>query len=248
MRSFGFATLMFGLCAPTVTWAEAAESIAPPPAEVEKLPPPPASLGALTPTRLRALRTYKAQRIQVRAETEYRGGGSSYTGMAAGYPYGSAIGVTVSEPVSTFRTWGVYRGPQRLSVPDFLGITGAVQRRDELSSEIEKARTASRWWFGFAGAGVTAIVTGIVGMSAAKKLPMYRQYNWVALGGTGVTISALMGASFPTAKATKLFRYPGVSMNSDEANALAHTHNETLREKLEIQPSEAWLLDLGATE
>ncbi len=114
---------------------------------------------------------------------------------AAGYPYGSAIGVTVSEPVSTFRTWGVYRGPQRLSVPDFLAITGADQRRDELSREIKKARTASRWWFGFAGAGVTAIVTVIVGMSAAKKPPTYRQYNWVALGGTGVTISALMGAS-----------------------------------------------------
>jgi len=86
MRPLGFATLMLGICAPTVSWAEAAESIASPAPEVEKLPPPPASLGALTPERLRALRTYKGQRIQVRAETEYRGGGSSYTGMAAGYP------------------------------------------------------------------------------------------------------------------------------------------------------------------
>ena len=39
------------------------------PAEVDKLPPAPATMGTLTPKRLQALRTYKAQRIQVRAET-----------------------------------------------------------------------------------------------------------------------------------------------------------------------------------
>jgi hypothetical protein len=37
-------------------------------------------------------------------------------------------------------------------------------------------------------------------------------------------------------------------MDTDAANVLAHGHNERLRQQLQIQPSEAWLLDLGATE
>ena len=53
------------------TPAEGADTPQGPP--VEKLPPAPPSLGQLTPERLMALRTYKSQRLQVRAETEYRG-------------------------------------------------------------------------------------------------------------------------------------------------------------------------------
>jgi len=222
---------------------------APPPDPVEKLPPPPATLGTLTPKRLQALRTYKAQRLQVRAETEYRGGGvSTFSTMSYGYPHGYGTGVVISDPVSTFRTWGVYRGPQRLSTPDFLTLTGANEQRDVLVKSIKKARRASRWWFVGAGAGMAAIVTGIVGMSATKKIPVYRRYNLVALSGTGATIGCLLGASFPAAKASRLYRYPGSTLSSDEANDLAHKHNEKLREALEVQPEEAWLLDMGAME
>ena len=251
-------TIVFiaGIWAPTTGMAseesppapvvEQATSPAPP---VEKLPPPPSALGNLTAERLQALRTYKGQRLQVRAETEFRGGSvSTFSSMSYGYPHGYGTGVIVSDPVSTFRTWGVYRGPQRLSVPDFLTLSGAIEKRDELVKKIKKARRASRGWFAGAGIGMGAIVTGIVGMSAAKKLPTYRQYNWVALSGTGATIGCLLGASFPASKAARMYRYPGVSMSSDEANELAHGHNEALREKLNLQPEEAWLLDLGATE
>jgi hypothetical protein len=223
-----------------------AQDAAPP---VEKMPPAPSALGTLTPERLKALRTYKGQRLQVRAETEYRGGGvSTFSSMSYGYPHGYGTGVVVSEPVSTFRTWGVYRGPQRLSVPDFLTIAGATQERDDLVATITKARRASHVWFGGAAVGMAAIVTGLVGMGAAKKLPTYRQYNYIALSGTGATIGCLLGASFPAAKASRLYRYPGTTLNSDEANALAHSYNEKLRNELSLQPDEAWLLDLGSTD
>ena len=230
--------------------AASAQEAAPqtPPAAIEKLPPAPATLGALTPKRLQALRTYKAQRLQVRAETEYRGGGvSTFSTMSYGYPHGVGTGVIVTEPVSTFRTWGVYRGPQRLSTPDFLTLTAATKQRDALVADIKKARRASRVWFAGAGVGMAAIVTGIIGMGSGG-VDTYSQYNSVALTGTTLTIGCLLGASFPAAKASKLYRYPGASMSTDKANSLAHSHNEKLRQKLEIQPEEAWLLDLGATD
>jgi hypothetical protein len=218
------------------------------PAVPDKLPPAPATLGKLTPKRLAALRTYKAQRLQVRAETEYRGGGvSTFSSMSYGYPPALGTGVVVTEPISTFRTWGVYRGPERLSTPDFLTLTQAIKQRDSLVTEIDKSRRASKIWFTGAGLGMAAIVTGIVGMGAGG-VDTYAEYNSVALIGTTVTIGCLLGASFPAAKASKLYRYPGASMNTDAANGLAHKHNEGLRKKLEIQPEEAWLLDLGATE
>ena len=56
-----------------VALAEDAPTPQAPEADVQKLPPAPQSLGQLTPERLMALRTYKAKRLQVRAETEYRG-------------------------------------------------------------------------------------------------------------------------------------------------------------------------------
>ena len=113
------------------TQGEAAEAT--PEVPVEKLPPVPPSLGQLTPDRLMALRTYKSQRLQVRAETEYRGSSvATFTSMSYGYPRGMGTGVVVTDNISTFRTWGVYRGPQRLSAPDFLHLAQAAERRDAL--------------------------------------------------------------------------------------------------------------------
>jgi hypothetical protein len=221
----------------------------PEPPPVERLAPAPPSLGQLTVERLMALRTYKAQRLQVRAETEYRGSSvSSFTSMSYGHPHGLGTGVVVSENISTFRTWGVYRGPQRLSTPDFLHITGATARRDALVTDIRELRAKSTTWYASAGVGVVGVIAGLVGMSTAKDLSTYLAYNMVSLGGTMMTITGLFGASFPSAKAQRLYKYPGTTMSSDEANDLAHGANETLRQSLEIAPTEAWLLDLGATD
>lgn len=101
---------------------------------------------------------------------------------------------------------------------------------------------------GVAGAGVAGVVAGLVGMASANNVDTYRTYNQVSLAGTLVTIGGLFGASFPASKASRLYKYPGASMSSDEANDLAHGANEQLRQELEIAPNEAWLLDLGATD
>lgn len=218
-------------------------------APLEKLPPAPPSLGQLTPERLMALRTYKSQRLQVRAETEYRGSSvATFTSMSYGYPRGMGTGVVVTDNISTFRTWGVYRGPQRLSAPDFLHLAQAAERRDALVADIKRLRRKSKAWYGVAGAGVAGVVAGLVGMASANNVDTYRTYNMVSLSGTLVTIGGLFGASFPASKASRLYKYPGASMSSDEANDLAHGANEQLRQELKIAPNEAWLLDLGATD
>ena len=216
---------------------------------VEKLPPAPSSLGQLTPERLMALRTYKAQRLQVRAETEYRGSSvATYTSMSYGYPSGMGTGVVVTDQLSTFRTWGVYRGPQRLSTPDFLNLTGAQEQKEKLVSDIHTLRRQAKGWYIVAGTGVDGVMAGLVGMATAADVETYSTFNLVSLGGTIVTIGGLFGASFPGSKAQRLYKYPGSTLTSDEANDLAHAANEKLRLQLDIQPNEAWLLDLGAEQ
>ena len=218
-------------------------------ASPEKLPPAPISMGTLTPERLMALRTYKSQRLQVRAETEYRGSSvATFTSMSYGYPHGLGTGVVVTDNISTFRTWGVYRGPQRLSTPDFLTLAGAEKKHDNVVQEIKQLQKNAKGWYAVAGTGVAGVLTGLVGMATAEKIETYGTFNLVSLGGTLVTIGGLFGASFPGSKAQRLYRYPGSTMSSDEANDLAHAANEKLRQELEIAPNEAWLLDLGATD
>lgn len=216
---------------------------------IEKLPPAPDSLGQLTVERLMALRAYKSKRLQVRAETEYRGSSvATFTSMSYGHPAGLGSGVVVTDNISTFRTWGVYRGPQRLSTPDFLHLAGAEKRRDELVADIRRLRKKTRAWYITTGVGVAGVVAGLVGMATADNVSTYRQYNMVSLSGTVFTIGGLFGASFPAAKATRLYKYPGATLTSDEANDLAHGANESLRQELAIAPNEAWLLDLGASD
>ena len=223
----------------------------PKPAEEEpgKLPPAPTSMGTLTPERLMALRTYKSQRLQVRAETEYRGSSvATFTSMSYGYPHGLGTGVVVTDNISTFRTWGVYRGPQRLSTPDFFQLAGAEEQRNEVVAEIHQLQRNAKGWYAVAGTGVAGVLTGLIGMATAEEIETYGTFNLVSLAGTIVTIGGLFGASFPGSKAQRLYKYPGSTLSSDEANDLAHAANERLRQELEIAPNEAWLLDLGATE
>jgi hypothetical protein len=229
--------------------AEDAPSPQAPEVEVQKLPPAPQSLGQLTPERLMALRTYKAKRLQVRAETEYRGSSvATFTSMSYGQPHGLGTGVVVTDNISTFRTWGVYRGPQRLSTPDFLTLVGATPQRDKLVGEIHRLNRNAKGWYMGATVGVAGVVAGLVGMATASDIETYNRFNKVSLAGTMVTISGLFGASFPGSKAQRLYKYPGATLSSDQANDLAHGSNEELRQNLKIAPNEAWLLDLGATD
>jgi hypothetical protein len=183
----------------------------------------------------------------VKAETEIRGGGASVVGLGYPLPYGYAHYDVLQEPIYTERTWGIYRGPERLNTPTFLGLVGETQRRDEVVQQLHDYRRSSRIWGGVAGAGLAAVLTGFVGMSGAESKTEWVTWNQVSLGGTVVTGVGLIGASFPAGKSARLSRDPSALMEVQEARRLADEHNERLRLELDLRPDEVWLMELGAS-
>lgn len=204
---------------------------------------------ARDPERMALVRQYRAQRLVLRGETEIQPGNAyAFTSGYGPYPYG-AVGLShttvIHEPATTTRTWGIYQGPQRLAVPTFLSAAGEADRSAVLSGQITKSRKATRTWFTVAGVGGAAIMTGMVGMGAAEELSTAQAYNTVALGGVGFLVTGLVAASFPSAKAHKLARYPSATLTVDEAQGLVDRHNDALREELGLSADEVWSIEVG---
>ena len=80
------------------------------------------STQALTPERAERIRAYQSQRLNIRDETELRGGSS---GLASPLPGPmSSTSVIVVDSFYAVPTWGAYRGAERLSPAEFLRETG----------------------------------------------------------------------------------------------------------------------------
>lgn len=232
--------------------------VAPPAAAADAptIPPPerplavPAGPGTpVTPERLRALRGYKAGRLELRKETELRGGsawmmGGGYGGMwGPGYGAWGGGGPVIIDPPTALRTWGVYRGPERLDVPDFLSVVGEVERRRELDATLEALGRRGKVWSVIAAIGGAGLATGLVGMSTVDTRRDYQTFNAVTLGGTLVMATGFIGTSFPRGKESALRRYPASSIGSGEAQRLVDAHNETLREELGLSAADVWALE-----
>lgn len=234
------------LCA-ALAQAETYEEPAPPPPPVAAPAfAPVAAPAPLTAEKLQSLRTYKASRLSLRSETELHGGSATVMGM--GYPMGpAAMGSAwvVSDPITTTRTWGVYRGPQRLSVPTFLGEAGATEQKRVIEADIAQARQRSKVWFTVAGVGIAGIVTGMGGMVMADDRATWLTYNRVSFASTGVVVGGLFAGSFPSTKANRLTRYPSATMGTAEAQQLIDAHNEALRVRLALEPADVWQLEAG---
>ncbi len=212
------------------------------------------------PTDLRALRTYRQGRLVLRAETEYHQGpatawsfGGGGWGWGGGYPgwgwgggyYGTTI---INNPTWTERTWGIYQGPERLSVPTFLETAGDLSKATELRSVIERKRKTAKAWYTVAGVCAAGILTGVVGMGAAQEVDTYFIFNNVALGGLGVAVTGMLGGSFPSARASRLARYPSESLSAQEAQSYVDGHNERLQSELGLSDEEVWAFEVGADE
>jgi hypothetical protein len=208
------------------------------------VPPAPAAPAALTAERLQLLRTYKAQRIGVRAETELRGGGTSFGWASPRY----GPSVMMSDPLYTVRTWGLYQGSERLSTPSALALMGERARHDALTDQIQRGRRVGTTFFVAGGLGAAAMLGGIV---ASQRAPTEEA---LLLASQVTTIGALAGVggvvigSFPSARASRLERYPSATMPREEAQRLAAAHNERLRLQLGLSPAEVWMLEVGADE
>lgn len=254
------AALIAGLvCLPTRAAAQPQDTpLAAPPPPVLAMPAPtsaqaspaPAVSAApvpLTLERVQTLRRYKAQRLSVHEETELRGGGASMA-MGMGMPYGrygTSTALLMTDPVYTVRTWGVYRGPDRITNPVFLEAVGKADAASALRKDINRYDRRSKRLFGVAGLGAGVMVASLVGMRSASSPEEYLAWNLATLGGTAAGLSGLVIGSFPAAKAGRLERTPAAVMRPDEARALAEAHNDALQKELGVTPQEAWLLELG---
>lgn len=208
----------------------------------------PAAAPVLTADKLSALRAYQAQRLVVRDEVELVGGGATMVG-GWGYPYGRYgymhPTVVVQEPTEIMRVWGIYRGRERLSTPRFLDLAGQADLHTAVQADIRKARRSGTAWFSVAGVGLAGILGGMVGLELATTEDQARVANRVVLAGTGFATGGLLIGSFPRAKASRLSRYPSITLSADQANELADAHNAELRDDLGLSPAEVWDIELG---
>lgn len=205
----------------------------------------------LTAARLQAIRSYKAGRLELREETELRGGsawvmGSRYGGMwGPGYGAWGWAGPVIVDPPTAVQTWGIYRGPQRLDVPDFLSIAGEAERKRQLDAGLERLRRRGTGWSVVAGLGGAGLVTGLVGMSSVENRRDFELFNSLTLGSTLLMATGFIGTSFPRGRESALRRYPAATLGSDEAQQLVDRHNEMLRTELGLSAADVWALEAG---
>ncbi|MEL6348862.1 MAG: hypothetical protein AAFV53_37505 [Myxococcota bacterium] len=205
-----------------------------------------------TAAQLQALRQYRRERLAVHPELEIRGGGTQWqTGFSAVGP-SWGWGMAVADPISTTRTWGIYKGADRLDVPDFLEEVGALELKYTLDQDIQRARRNSRAWYALAGAGVAGILVGSIGANSAGRTPgpeaRFEEYVYtnVVFASIGTTVLGLFAGSFPAARAERLTNYPSASLTIDRAQRLADEHNETLRQDLDLSPEAVWDIESRA--
>jgi hypothetical protein len=208
--------------------------------------PPPA--GELSPDRLKALRAYKNQSLSIRRETELQGGGAR-VGTSMAYGMGPVIMTqhVTTAPVYTVRTWGIYRGPERINMPRFLELVGDEAGHASLVEEIERKYKQAKTGFTVAGAGGVGLFMGIMGMSVATTESSWYTWNVVALGGSLTGLGGMVAGSLPASRATQLTRHPRTSTTPEEAQVLIDEHNEALRDRLGLSPKEVWLMEMGGS-
>jgi len=226
----------------------APRAIVPPSHGHRAIPPDEAGMA---PARLKALRNYRNQHLEVRAYRYQTGGGghSAVIGMPHhGVGYGGFFSTVFwTDPVRTHHTWGVYQGAEIITTPRFFELAGADKRLDVLSADILKARSASQVWNGVAVTGAVGVISGIVGMSMARTDERIDAWGTVFTMGSVTAITGLIASSFPSGKLQRLLHTPATIMTSQEAQGLAERANESLAKELGLNPEEAWKIEQGGT-
>jgi len=196
-------------------------------------------------TRVARLQAYKSQRLRVVTETELRGGVAAVA-IGSPQPAGSlSPSVVMVDPVLTYQTWGIYQGNKRLSPATFLRQTGETFRADDLDRRTERDRRKARRWMLLAGAGATSLAMGMVGAAQAEDLPQQMLAQQLTLGGIGVGMTGIVGASFPASRATRMEHYPSSVLDRSDAEAMAERHNKALQQKLGLTAEDLLLLELA---
>jgi hypothetical protein len=194
---------------------------------------------------LRAVLTFRDQHLSIREEHEVIPGRVTFMGSGWGWGPGPWTGTTwtsadvVTTPPAVLHSWAVYRGPQRLAVPDFLQ---AVERDgDARSLELRVRRNASiaRVFGGVAIAGLAAGVGGFVGTVADDP---ERQMTWtgVAIGGLGSSILSGIVSGGTRSRSERLAHDFPETQDLTTSQEEVREYNEELRVELGLAPVQAY--------
>lgn len=209
-------------------------------------PAPATALSGMTAEQARAARTYRAQRLELRPETELHGGGSTVVHQAYGHPWRhgySGFSYVMRDPVYAVPSWGIYQGPERLTVPEYLGAVGRVGQKADLEAKIERLERRSRRWYTLGGLGIAATVGGVVAQIVVDD-PMINYYShYTTLGGAGAMVLGFVGGSFPSARAERMENNPAEWLEARQLQSEIDDYNADLGTRLGLSPEQQILLD-----
>jgi len=210
-------------------------------AQDQPAPSPTAPSQELTAERLRTLRAYRSQRLEIRSVTEMTGGGTS---MTPGWGVG---GVQIySEPIRTVHSWAVFRGPAQVQLPEYYELLGDVERAQSLRRRIRRNRTAAASLYALSGAGAVSAVVGFVGLNAPGTGIDNRTYSWMITGGLVGMLVGSLGGGIPASRASTLQSDHTKVLDPHEAQFEIDAYNERLRRDLGVTPEDAARVELGA--
>ena len=114
--------------------------------------------------------------------------------------------------------------------------------------DILRANRYTTVWNVVTGVGVTSLLVGSVGMSAAwdARSTDYYTYSNLATSGLLTTITGLIGSSITSSKSVRLRRYPSSTLGISETEQLADAHNEQLRQDLGLSAEDVWDIESQA--
>lgn len=208
--------------------------------------PPPPTLRGMTAEQARAARTYRADRLELRPETELQGGGSTmiYQGHGGPWRHGYAgFSYVLRDPVYAVPTWGIYRGPERLTVPEYLGAVGRVGQKADLEAKIEQLERRSGRWYTLGGLGIAATIGSVVAQIVTDD-PAINYYGYyTTLGGAGAMVLGFVAGSFPSAKADRLENDPAEWLEARQLQSEIDDYNAALGARLGLSPEQQLMLD-----
>ena len=197
----------------------------------------------LDAAKLSSIREYQRRRLQLREETELRGGGSSVVSNPYGNPYTLGSSQVVTDPIYTVRGWGIYEGPRRLTVPQYLNTIGSYEMQEYLEQDIRKLEATSKALYGLGAGGVLATVVGVIGMQNAQDQDQRVIFLATAAGGVGAMLGGFVGGSIPAGKATRIETEPAYTFTPEQVREDIDEHNEGLRQGLGLSAQEVLFIE-----
>ena len=198
-----------------------------------------------TPEDLRAVLTFRDEHLSVREEHEVIPGRVTFLAPGWGWGpgpwtgYGWSNADVISTPPDVMHSWAVYRGPERLTVPDFLQAVERTSEAESLEVRVRRNVTIGRVFGGLAVMGVAAGVGGFVGTIADDPS---RETTWtgVALGGLGGSVLSGIVSGATKSRSEKLAHDFPETQDLLSAQEEVREYDEELRSELGLSPVQAY--------